>query len=169
MTSERKISASRQNARRSTGPKTASGKKTSRGNAVRHGLSAAVLRTSTMGEEVEELARAIAGEDPDPDRMAYSRDIAEAQVDLMRVRDARQALEAQLTATPIDREAEVMDVSTDNAGLNRVAPPSNSTPPLLIDTLDQLRRLGRYERAACHRRRRAIRALLLHQSSFNQM
>ena len=134
MTSERKISANRQNSRRSTGPKTTSGKKTSRGNAVRHGLGAPVLRMPAMGDEVDTLARAIAGLDADPVRMAYSRDIAEAQVDLMRVQDAKQALlEAQLAATPIDREAEVM-VSPDNTGLNRADPPPDSTPPLLIDT-----------------------------------
>jgi hypothetical protein len=40
MTSYRQIEANRRNALRSTGPKTESGKQVSRGNAVRHGLTA---------------------------------------------------------------------------------------------------------------------------------
>jgi hypothetical protein len=40
MTSFRQIEANRRNARHSTGPKTESGKQRSRGNAVRHGLTA---------------------------------------------------------------------------------------------------------------------------------
>jgi hypothetical protein len=40
MTSFRQMEANRRNARNSTGPKTETGKQRSRGNAVRHGLTA---------------------------------------------------------------------------------------------------------------------------------
>src|SRR5947209_6671559 len=46
MSSERQIAANRRNARRSTGPRTISGKSRSRRNAIRHGLSAETVITS---------------------------------------------------------------------------------------------------------------------------
>ena len=61
MTSERKIRANRANARASTGPKTAEGRARSIRNAHRHGLSLPVLADPASSQEVEELAREIAG------------------------------------------------------------------------------------------------------------
>jgi hypothetical protein len=61
VTSERKIRANRANARASTGPKTARGRSHASRNALRHALSLPVSSDSVLSEEVEALAREIAG------------------------------------------------------------------------------------------------------------
>ena len=72
MTSERKIRANRANARASTGPKTAQGRAHSARNALRHALSLSVYSDPLVSEEVETLAREIAG----PDANAGIQDLA---------------------------------------------------------------------------------------------
>ena len=61
MTSERKIRTNRANAQTSTGAKTASGRQRSAKNALRHALSLPVCSNPALSEEVETLAREIAG------------------------------------------------------------------------------------------------------------
>jgi hypothetical protein len=56
MTSDRQIEANRRNALKSTGPKTESGKQTSRCNAVRHGLTAeTVIGTLEDAEDYKQF------------------------------------------------------------------------------------------------------------------
>jgi hypothetical protein len=60
MTSEKKIEANRQNAQKSTGPRTPEGKATSSRNALRHGLLAQqVLVPGEDGEALRELAEGL--------------------------------------------------------------------------------------------------------------
>jgi hypothetical protein len=59
VTSTAQIAANRRNARRSTGPKSAAGKAASRGNALRHGLTAAAI--TIFDEEYAEFDRFGAG------------------------------------------------------------------------------------------------------------
>jgi hypothetical protein len=87
-----KINANRANARASTGPKTAQGKAHSARNARRHGLSLPVLADRALSEEVEALACEIAGADATAEIREPARRIAEAQIDLRRVRSARHDL-----------------------------------------------------------------------------
>ena len=61
MTTASKIHANRANARASTGPKTADGRARSARNALRHALSLPVCSNPALSEEVETLAREIAG------------------------------------------------------------------------------------------------------------
>jgi hypothetical protein len=89
MTSARKIKANRANAQASTGPKTAQGRVRARKNAHRHGLSLSVFLDPVLSEEVEALTREIAGEAADNDTYHLARRIAEAQIDLIRIRRAR--------------------------------------------------------------------------------
>jgi hypothetical protein len=104
MTGARRAFASRANARASTGPKTPGGKACAARNARRHGLSLPVLHDSTLTPEVEDLARkivtSVAGADADPGRFALACRIAEAQIDLKRVRQAKRPLVADLQAGP---------------------------------------------------------------------
>src|SRR5262249_12734168 len=92
MTSPRAIYATRINARASTGPRSAAGKARSARNARRHGLSVPVLHDPTLAPEIERLARMIAGDEADAEHIEAALRIAEAQVDLVRVRHARRAL-----------------------------------------------------------------------------
>jgi hypothetical protein len=88
----RKIRSNRANARSSTGPKTAKGRGRSARNALRYGLSLPVLSDPTLSQEVAALARQIAGADAAPEIQELARRIAEAQIDLRRVRALRHDL-----------------------------------------------------------------------------
>jgi hypothetical protein len=89
VTSERKVWTNRRNSRASTGPRTASGKAAAAQNARRHGLRVAALSDPVLSVEVAKLAREIAGEDADERRRELAQRIAEAQIDVARVRQAR--------------------------------------------------------------------------------
>ncbi len=91
MTSARKLFTNRQNSLRSTGPKTAAGRARAAGNARRHGLRVPVLSDPVLSAEVEAMAREIAGEGS-TQSLELARRIAEAEIDVMRVRRARNAL-----------------------------------------------------------------------------
>ena len=88
MTSPRKLRANRANSCRSTGPKTAAGRSASARNARRHGLRIPVLSDPTLSAEVEAMAQKIVGSTT-PDLMELARQVAEAEVDVLRVRRFR--------------------------------------------------------------------------------
>ena len=132
MTETARARASRDNARRSTGPKTPAGKARARRNARRHGLTLPVLADPALTPEIDALAhaiaRSVAGETYDARQHALACRIAEAAIDLRRVRAAKLPLVAALHADP-----------------------KNAAP------LAPLARLDRYERRALSRRKSAIR------------
>jgi len=125
--------ASRANARKSTGPKTAAGKARASRNAHRHGLTLPVLADPALAPEVAALARrlerSVAGAELDAPRHALACQIAETLIDLRRVRLAKMPL--------------VADLHVDH----------KTTGPLTRKLL----RLDRYERRALSRRKAAIR------------
>lgn len=96
MASPARVAANRANAGSSTGPRTASGKARSSLNALRHGLAVSVFADPELGAEVESLARRIAGRDTS--RLHLARGIAEAQVDLRRIRQLRSQVIARAEA-----------------------------------------------------------------------
>jgi hypothetical protein len=89
LTSARKITANRANARASTGPQTTRGRARAARNALRHALSLPVGSIPVLSEEVEALAREIAGPGANVGTQELARRVAEAQIDLRRVRYAR--------------------------------------------------------------------------------
>jgi len=106
-TSARKLFANRANARLSTGPRTSAGKARVARNALRHGFERPALSYGDVenNEDVEVLARMIAGEAASKERHACARRIAAAQLELKQVRDARHDL---LAATGPDVVAAIM-------------------------------------------------------------
>ena len=89
MTSARKIRANRANARASSGPKTAAGKAQSAQNAFRHGFNVPVWLDPDLASDVEALAQRIAGKSADASVLESARRVAEAQIDLRRLRSHR--------------------------------------------------------------------------------
>jgi hypothetical protein len=172
LTSDRRIKANRANAQASTGPQTAQGRARSARNALRHALSLPVCSNPALSEEVETLARAIAGPDANPQILDLARRVAEAQIDLRRVRYARHRFLSQTLADPdycflatAQKKAAIAyrllrnkDVSaTDLAELTSEPEGPHKFAIILSD--EQLLRMDRYERRALSRRKFAIRAL----------
>ena len=89
MTSERKIAANRDNARKSTGPRTRRGKARASRNSIRHGLEAANFGDPGICEKVERIAKILCQGRPCPFLYEQAIIIAESQVLLARVRAAR--------------------------------------------------------------------------------
>lgn len=92
MSSPARTAANRRNAQASTGPKSAAGKGRVARNALRHGLAAPVRLDPALAPAIERLAVAIAGDaGADKRRRELARHVAEAQVDVLRVRLAKRA------------------------------------------------------------------------------
>ena len=92
MASERQIAANRRNARKSTGPRSSAGKRRASGNAYRHGLNLSVGASAPLAPQLEKLVRKIAGSTDDAITLERAREIAQAELDLARVRRAKVAL-----------------------------------------------------------------------------
>ena len=88
MASKEKIAANQRNARRSTGPRTARGKSRASRNALKHGLTMITLANPTFSSEIEEIAKAICGEDTSPQRYEQALTIAECEMAMQHVRAA---------------------------------------------------------------------------------
>lgn len=89
MVSTRNLSANRANAKRSTGPRSSAGKAVTAQNARQHGLATSVRDLEPLRAEIEQLAAAILGSFNGRGDFELAKRIAEAQVDLNRVRHAR--------------------------------------------------------------------------------
>ena len=176
-----RLAANRRNALRSTGPKSVAGKRRAARNALKHGLAVPLGADPNLLGRIEALSRLIAGEGASASRLALARRVAEAQVDLDRVRAARFALLSHGVGVE----------TWDPAGMRPCAPdPGTATPaaagerpagrgkmplqarsglPLadaprpvgavLHDVARCLAGLERYEARALSRRRSAVRAL----------
>jgi hypothetical protein len=128
MATEKQIAANRANALKSTGPRTAAGQIKSSRNAFRHGLSLALLDEEASAK-ADATARALATGHSQQHLLAAN-EVAQAQLQLQRVRAVRAELMAKVDAGPTS-----------------------------IETLKRLVALDRYERFADTKRRRAARKL----------
>ena len=145
MTSELKVLANRQNAKKSTGPRTKTGKSRASRNAVRHGLERVDFGNPGYPAQVERLARAICPDASDPFRYEQALIMAETQTFLARVRAAR------IAAIERDSPARLLGRGDESA------PQALDETERLSRALLDLLSLERYERRALSRRRRAIR------------
>jgi hypothetical protein len=100
MTTPRQIAANRANARSSTGPRTDQGKARAARSAFCHGLSIPVLSDPALAMKVEDLALKIVGDDSNPPLLELARAVAEAQIDLERVRTMRYQIIAREPGEP---------------------------------------------------------------------
>ncbi len=134
MTSPAQILASRRNGRAGTGPGSAAGKARASRNARRHGFTLPVAAEPALAREVvdvaDDIVRSVGARAGDPATHALACRIAEAMIDLRRIRLAKLPLLAALHAAPTRTRR----------------------------TLRALARLDRYERHALWRRKTALRA-----------
>jgi len=136
MTSERKIAANRENAKKSTGPRSEVGRAVSRYNARRHGLATGVGSDPAYRDDIEELARLLSWDGGREEVGEFAREAAEAHLELMRIRRFRVHLYERLRF---------------------LSDPSKES--LREELGKQLDRLQRYERRALSRRKRAMRLI----------
>jgi hypothetical protein len=176
LTSDRKIKANRGNARDSTGPRTVQGRVRAARNALRHALSLPVCANPALSEEVETLAREIAGPDASQETKELARRVAEAQIDLRRVRFARYRFLCRALSNPHYESRTALRMKLKVIG----RPPPAKMPDMSMEALEKfltstpqgphkfatilsqeakrLLAMDRYERRALSRRKFAIRA-----------
>jgi len=176
MASERQIAANRRNACKSTGPRSASGKKRSSKNAFRHGLTVPPSGAK-FAQEVETLAHQIMGGRTDEVALAFARDAAAATLELARVRRFKSVLIERVAACGSFNPPKLFRSRQEEAlwmmGLWTVRPQLDldPVPPMPTEkperateairrALPELVRLARYESRAAARRDRAIRGLI---------
>jgi hypothetical protein len=182
-----RVAANRANARKSTGPRLPSGKQRAAQNARKYGLSLPVLHDPELGPEVEALSRQIAAGNEAV--LPIARDIAEAQIDLNRVRRLRGELIDRALRDPKFRTVEqsvqllklVARVVQIEDGRGRFSPSDDLRAQRYLDEKtesgperharilsglsQELTRMGRYERRALSRRKFAIRRFDIAQSA----
>ena len=147
MTSALKIRANRANAKASTGPRTTRGKSKAAQNARRHGLSLSINADPGCAAQVKNFAREIAGKRASPEIFELAHRFAEAEIDLIRIRQARREL---LRTHLPSAEMNFLKLEPRHAKEFAVK---------LSDLTERLILFDRYERRALSRRKFAIRKL----------
>jgi prophage DNA circulation protein len=157
MSIAKQAAANRRNARRSRGPRSSAGKQRVSHNARRHGLSISITADRAFGEQIEQLAREIAGDTQNELRLECARAVAAAELDLARVRQAKVALIERVMASgalrALAREVQAQEApAMPSAELCRSAEAIKRALPALV-------KFDRYEQRARAARDRAVRQL----------
>jgi hypothetical protein len=133
--SDRKLKANKRNASLSTGPRTLGGKLRSRNNALRHGLATRIDDGLTAAQNIEHLARILAGFSNDFWRNEHARTMAECYFDMQRIHAARTAVLQRIG------ELEAADAAQHAFAAHAIE------------------KINRYERRVLSKRRKAMQAL----------
>ncbi|KJC50896.1 hypothetical protein UB31_11720 [Bradyrhizobium sp. LTSP849] len=96
MASEKQIKANRENAKRSTGPKSLAGRLKSSRNAKSHGLSIPLAADPPTVTQAYKLVEVMTPEGASPSQKVAAVEMAQAQTQLLRVAAVRRALLAEL-------------------------------------------------------------------------
>jgi hypothetical protein len=134
MTSDQKIAANRNNAKKSTGPRSKAGREVSRRNALRHGLAVDIGTDPAFHDGIEKLAKALLSGGTQK-ISEPAREAAEAQLDLLRIRKIRAWLFETLYFV------------------------QSAVPDTVAKLNNELAKLERYERRAFSKRKRALRLI----------
>ncbi|MBR1283000.1 hypothetical protein JQ597_13220 [Bradyrhizobium sp. AUGA SZCCT0177] len=171
MATPAQIAANRQNAKKSSGPKTALGKQRSRDNARRHGLAVARPRETTP--EMEELSLLFAQGCTDPFIIEHAREAADAELELAKLKMTRGAwIERAYVFGCTERPGQNPgDIERFVASPNwrELFDPSSTMPPpgperlaeAIRRALPETAKLGRYEARAIARRDRQYAQLFV--------
>ena len=184
MASERQIAASRRNARKSTGPRSGAGRKRASRNAYRHGLTLSITSTAAFAKQLDKLARKIAGNTDDAITLDCALQIAQAELELARVRRAKVGLierasafgeldPPQLTRAGFIRLLNAVlrdrDIESIDASATMPSQEPDRSAEAVRRVLPELRKLERYERRAAAQRERAVRNLYDRRKYWNNL
>jgi hypothetical protein len=133
MASELQITANRNNARKSTGPRSKAGREVSRNNSRRHGLAIDIENDPAFHDDIEKMADALSNGTSVV--RSRAREFAVAEIDRLRI----QKIRASLFETHYYF--------------------ADAAPDRLKELNDKLAKLDRYERRAFSRSKSALRAL----------
>ena len=133
--------ADQRNGRKGGGPRTAAGKTVSRMNARKHGLSMPVMMDRNLNKTAFDIAYAIAGKDANDTILGQALVVAECELMLQRIDQARVAA-IELAMLKVPNQADTT-TTTALAGA-------------FVEAWPNLSGIERYERRAYSRKKRAL-------------
>lgn len=142
MPSQRKIQANRLNSLKSSGPRTAAGRRVAARNSLKHGLASISYDQPAAIACIECLIEVYCGAQIDPGVRRQARAVAEGELVLRAVRQ---------------RQLDVLEHRLAGGAPPTVKGPNVNEHEAMQDAAPELKRLERYERRAWSRLKRAMR------------